>query len=202
MRKSAHSSGKSATHLAGDPVDLAVGGVGDGEEDQFGDTFRESLGVGQGQSRTPGAAQHQPAVDAKILAQQLDVGDQMMGCVDGEIGRVFRRAGRTPAGSALIEADDSVLLRVIERAPEGRATRAGTAMKVDRRFTGWVAGFFPVDVVSIPNVEKAGHIRFDWRVEISGHDRRLRGSGFRQGRADRTVVVWSHTGIVILILQG
>ena len=62
------------------------------------------LGVGKRERRAPGGAAHQPALDAEVLAQLLEVGDQVLGRVGGEVGASGRSraacCGRSCAGRA------------------------------------------------------------------------------------------------------
>ena len=62
----------------------------DTAQHQRADPIRVGLGIGEGQGRAPGAAEHDPAVDAEQLAHKLDVRDQIPGGV-----LLARRAGWT-----------------------------------------------------------------------------------------------------------
>lgn len=70
-------------------------------------TLGVGLGVGQGQGRTPRAAEQHPFVDAQVLADALQVLDQVPG------GVVLQaRMGRGAATAALVEGDDAVQVGV------------------------------------------------------------------------------------------
>ena len=86
------------------------------------------LSIGQRQRGTPGAAEQQPALDAEVPAQRLDVGHQVLG------GVLLEPAERPrSAGAALVEYDHSPEFRVEE--PAMHRTGAGTrpAMEKQRR---------------------------------------------------------------------
>jgi hypothetical protein len=78
--------GKDPAHVASDPVDLPTGACGDGAEHHRDHAVRMALGVGQGEGDAPGAADDNPAVDSQVLAQPLDVPDQVRRGVRRQIG--------------------------------------------------------------------------------------------------------------------
>jgi hypothetical protein len=65
------------------------------------------LRISQSEGRSPRSAKHLPALDPKVFADFLDVGDQVPGSVGFE-GCV----GRTLAAAALVEKNDPVSLRI------------------------------------------------------------------------------------------
>ena len=85
------------------PVELGLGQRVDAAHDQFADALGMRLGIGERQRRAPGAAEHQPFVEAAHLAQPLDVGDEM----PGRVG-LQRGMRRRLAAAALVEQDDVV----------------------------------------------------------------------------------------------
>jgi hypothetical protein len=100
------------------------------------------LGIGEGESGTPRAAEHLPALNAKVLADSLDVGDEVPGGVGFE-----RRVGRALAASALVEVHDSVFFGLEEAALFGIGAAARTAVQKNHRLAGGVAAFFEVKLV-------------------------------------------------------
>ena len=92
----------------------------------------------------------------KMLAQPLDVGDQMP-------GRVLDQAGARPAAAAaaLIEHHDAVVMRV-EELPRA-LVRAGAraAVQEHRRLAGRVAAFLVIDLVDVRDPQIAVPIRLD-----------------------------------------
>src|SRR5699024_4109427 len=61
------------------------------------------LRVGQREGGTPGTAEHVPALDVELLAQLLDVGDQVLGSVLSDFPQ-----RRGASGPALVEDDDAI----------------------------------------------------------------------------------------------
>jgi rhodanese-related sulfurtransferase len=61
------------------------------------------LGIGERERRAPGAAEHLPALDVEMLAELLDVVDEMPGGVFVDAG--MRRGA---AAAALVELHDAV----------------------------------------------------------------------------------------------
>ena len=108
-------------------------GRGDTEEDHLGDALRMGFGVGQAEGRAPRCAEEKPALDAQVLPQALDVGDQVVGRVRGQIDLGVAGVGRAPAAAALVEEDDPVGGGVEVAPPAGRAARAGAAVEDDGR---------------------------------------------------------------------
>ncbi len=99
-------------------------------------------GVGDAEGAAPRAAEHLPAVDAEVLAQALDVGDEVPG------GVVVERGERLAlAAAALVEQDDAVARRVEEAPVLGVGAAAGPAVQEHHRLAGAVARLLEVEVV-------------------------------------------------------
>src|SRR5687767_6124100 len=81
------------------------------------------LRVGEGERTAPGAAEHQPALDAELLAQLLDVVDQVPGGVVFEAG-----VGRALAAAALVQQNDAVMRWIEVAAMPGCGAATGSAM--------------------------------------------------------------------------
>src|SRR5579872_153079 len=143
-----------------EPVDFLFAEQKDAAEDEFGDAVGMGLGVGKGKSGTPGAAEDLPAVDVEVLAQFLDVGDEVPGGVGFERG-----VGRALAASALVEIHDAVLIGVEEPPLFGIGTAAWAAVHEDDGLAGGVAAFLEVELVDGRDLEAAGVVGLDGRVE-------------------------------------
>ena len=78
---------------------------GDRDQHQPGHPLRVPLGVGGGQRAAPGRAEHQPALQPEVLAQQFDVGDQVVGGVVLQRGAVLGGVRGGAAAAALVEQD-------------------------------------------------------------------------------------------------
>ena len=109
-----------------EPVDLPLADEEDPAQHQLGHALRVRLGVGERQRAAPRAAEDLPPLDAEVLAQRLDVGDQVPRRVVDE-----RRVRRALAAAALVEEHDAVR-RGIEEAPVARlGAEAGAAVQED-----------------------------------------------------------------------
>jgi hypothetical protein len=100
-------------------VQLARPEQEDAAQHQLAHHFRVTLRVGERQRAAPRAAEHLPAADREVLAQRLDVRDQVPRGVVDEAG--VRRA---LAAAALIEQHDAMPRRIPEAAVH--AARAAT----------------------------------------------------------------------------
>ncbi len=76
----------------------------------------------------PRPAEEQPPVDFEVPAQQLHVGDEMLGGVGREVDVGFARTRGAPPAAALVEQDDAVPGRIEEPPMPRGAARAGTAV--------------------------------------------------------------------------
>ena len=127
------------------------------------------LRVGEPERRAPRAAEHQPALDAEVLAQLLHVRDQVP-------GGVVDQTGVRPAASAaaLIEQHDAIRVR-IEKAPGAIvAAGAGAAVHEDRRLALGVAAFLVVDLVHRRHAQHAALVRLDRWIQRAQAGGRLR----------------------------
>src|SRR5258707_15396696 len=82
------------------------------------------LRVGEGERRSPRAAEDHPFVDLEVCAQALEVRDEVLGGVLLEAAQ-RRRAPR----AALVEQDDAIERGVEELAVRGRCAWAGPAVQ-------------------------------------------------------------------------
>ena len=125
-----------------EPVDLLFAEEEDAAQDDFGDAIGMGLGIGEREGGAPGSAEHLPALDAEVLADFLDIGDQVPGGVGFE-----RRVGRALAAAALVEVHDAVLLGMKEAALFGIGAAARTAVQKNHRLAGGVAALLEIDLV-------------------------------------------------------
>ena len=149
------------------PVELGLGQRVDAAHDEFAHPLRMRLGIGERQRRAPGAAEHQPLLEAAHLSQPLDVGDQMPGRVGLQAG-----VGRRLAAAALVEQDHVVEIRVEQPALLRRDGAARPAMQEDGGLRALGADTLPVDRVAVADVQHAGLERLDLGIEASqfAHD--------------------------------
>src|SRR4029079_7066800 len=117
--------------------------------------IRVTFGVGGTEHRSPRQTEHDPSIDAEVLAQLLDVGDVMVHVdrrpVDVRLGRVWR----TAAGGSLIEQHGAMSLRIEVGACTGREARTRPTVQVDDRSAVFVADLLVVQGVAITDVELA-----------------------------------------------
>ena len=145
-----------------EPVDLAGPAEEHAAQHAAGHPVRIGLGVGQRQRRAPGAAEQQPAVDAEMPAQPLDVLDQVVG---GVVGQAAERA--RPPGAALVE-DHHAPEVGVEEAPVHRA-RAGAraAMQEQHRPAARIADLLPVHDMAGRERQVAGLERADLGKQVA-----------------------------------
>ena len=125
-----------------EPVDFLLAQEEDAAQDEFCDLIGMSLGIGERQGRTPGSAEDLPALNAQVLADFLDIGDEVPGGVCFE-----RRVGRALAAAALVKIHDAVFFGVEEAALFGLGAAAGTAVQKNHRLARGVTAFLEVDLV-------------------------------------------------------
>ena len=97
-----------------------------------------------------------------MLAQALDVGDQIPGGVVGEVG--MRRGA--PA-AALVEQDDPVLFRVVELAHLRAAAAARAAMQQDHGLSVRIAALLVIQRVAVVDGELADVVWLDGGIEVA-----------------------------------
>ena len=113
------------------PIELLAASGGDAEQDDLGDAMWISLRIRERQRAAPRAAQHQPSIDVEMLAQPLDIRDEVGGGVAREVGIRGARRRRAAPAIALIEQHDAIGGRIEQPAMPWRASRAGTAVQHD-----------------------------------------------------------------------
>lgn len=104
-----------------------------------------------------------------MLAQLLDVSDQVPGGVGVQAGAQVRDRGCAPSAAALIELDQPVGLRVKPAAPPRRAAAARAAVLRNSGLATGAAAHFPVNALIITDVEQARVVRLKARKPFS-HD--------------------------------
>ena len=115
------------------PVDLRPACRADRHQHHFRHPIRMLLRVRERERRAPAVAEHEPPLDTEVLAELLDVTDEVRRRVRCEIGGRLARVRGAATRSALVEQDDPVPARV-EEPPVGRcATAARSAVQHDRR---------------------------------------------------------------------
>ena len=127
--------------------------------------FRIGLGIGKRQCASPGAAEHQPAVDLEFHPQGFDVVDNMPGRVGSQAGMRDR-----PAASALIEQQDPVTVRVKQPSVVLGTAGAWAAMEEHGGLSGRVSTQLPVDFVAVANIQHARIIGFYRRIGFAQKD--------------------------------
>src|SRR5947209_19096949 len=134
----------------------------DAAQDQAADPFGMRFGVVQCKCRAPRSAEQLPPVDPELLAQQLDIAGEMIGCVVADLAE-RRRA----AGAALVEDDDPPMRRVEEPAMHRRRAGARPAVQKQQRSAARVARLLPVHRMPRIKPEAARAVWFDRREEVA-----------------------------------
>ena len=123
------------------------------------------LCVKQAQRRSPGAAEHVPTVDFEMGAQRFDVGHQIVRRVAADLAQRTR-----PAGTALVEDDDPIMLRVKKASVQRRCAGARPTMEENHRRALRVAAFLEIERVKRIDSERSGSIGFKrGKKRVAGH---------------------------------
>src|SRR6185436_11200047 len=117
--------------------------------------------VSKRQRRAPRPAEHQPAIDAQVTTQRLDVADEMLSGV-----LVHARDRRGTPGAALIEQHDPVGGGIEESPMRRVAAGAGAAMQEYHRSAGRIAAQLIDEAMTARHFEHAGFVRLDRRIQI------------------------------------
>ena len=150
-------------HAIEEPVQLGRRAQEDAAQDKAGAALRMRLAVGQCQRRTPGAAKHQPALNAHQLTQALDVGHQVRrGVVAG-----LAQRGRLP-GAALVKQHDAVVGWVKKLPMRLGQTGPRAAVQKQHRHPLRVAALLPVQGVQGVDRQVAAAVGLDRRIEGAG----------------------------------
>jgi hypothetical protein len=103
-----------------------------------------------------------PSVDAEVLAQCLNVGNQMPRGIFLQTG-MWRRT----AAATLIEKDDAVGRRIKVSPKNGLAAAAWSAMKKHHRFAIGITALLEVEFMAARHFHAVGHEGFYNRVEAA-----------------------------------
>src|SRR5688572_20622051 len=161
-----------ARPLLVEPVDFPLAQHEDPAQHHLRDGGRMRLRIGESQSRAPGPAEHQPAPDSEVSAQQFHVGDQMPGRVVVETC-VWAAA----AATTLVEHDDAIALGIEETACGRVRTGPGAAVDEYRRLAPRVARLLEVDLMDGRDTQPPVAIRPQGGEEAAAA-RNARGGGF------------------------
>src|SRR5690606_9149324 len=148
-----------------EPVNLAVAERENAAQHELGHAFRVGLRVGKGERGPPGAAKYLPAVNAEVLAQPLDVCDEVPRRVRGEIRLGIARVREAAPAAALVEQHDPVSRRIKESPMLGVYTPAGPAVQEHDGLAVGTAALLPEDLLSVPHWEPPEGVRLDRRVQ-------------------------------------
>lgn len=128
--------------------------------------------VGQGECRPPRSAEHHPPLDVQEYAQLFDVGEQMVGRVDRQVGSVGDMRSR-PTAPPLVEHHDAVGLRIEEPALLRRRTAARPAVQEHDRLAVRVSADLPIHLLIVTDREETVVVRFDRRIGLATFGHRL-----------------------------
>jgi hypothetical protein len=99
-----------------------------------------------------------------VLAQPLDVSDQVMGRVGRQVSAEVAGVRRAVAAAALIELDEPIAGRIELPPSAGPAAAARPAVQRHRGLAVRISGGLPVDTLPIADLEHTRGKRLDWRV--------------------------------------
>ena len=144
--------------LAESGFDFRIGAEKSRAQHQTRDMLRMRLRIGQRQGRAPGAADHDPALEAEFVADRFQVRDQMRQRVG--LARAFRRAA---AAAALVEQHGVESFGIEQPAMIGLAARAGAAMQIDGADAALAADALDIEFVAVTYREL---FRGQWREGV------------------------------------
>jgi hypothetical protein len=136
-----------------DPVELTAQASGDAEEDEFGDPIWIGLSVGKCEGTAPRATDDEPALDREVISDALDIGDEVVGGVRGQIDVGGAGMGRAATAVPLVVEDDAVAAGIEEAAMPRGAAGAWAAVKNEGGLALGMAAGFPVEPMSVADVE-------------------------------------------------
>ncbi len=157
-------------------LQLSAGAEEGRAQDDAGDPVGVGLRIGQSQRRAPGAADDDPALKTRFLADDLHVRDQMRQRI--VLAAAFWAA---TTGAALIEQDGVETLGIEQPPVIGLAAAAGPAVQINRGDAVGPADGFDVDLVAVADrqqlrcqrCERIGTVATGFpRVGVRRHDRR------------------------------
>jgi hypothetical protein len=99
-----------------------------------------------------------------VLAQPLDVRDQVLGRVLTQVDVGLARVRRAPAAVPLVEEHDAIALEVEHLGVPNGAARTRAAMEHDRRLAFRVAPRLPPDEVAMFDIQVTGGVHHGARV--------------------------------------
>ena len=120
------------------------------------------LRVAQAECRAPRAAEQQPAFDAEVAAQRLDVVDQQCCGISGQAAMRTR-----PARATLVEQHHAPVCRVEEAAMHRSGPGTGTAVQEQDRLSRGMADLFPVDRVAVADPKEAEVVGTDLGKQLA-----------------------------------
>src|SRR2546425_2722166 len=102
------------------------------------------FGIGERKRAAPRSAEHLPLVDAEVLAQLLDITDEIPGCV------LFDRSvRRTLSRTTLIEQHDAIRRWVMELTILGSDATARTAVQKHNGLAVRIAALFVINLMQV-----------------------------------------------------
>src|SRR5262249_42605795 len=117
---------------------------------ELGGALRVGLGVSERERCAPGPTEHLPALDAEMLAQLFDIGDEVQGGVLVDAG-MRRRA----AAATLVEQDDAIAFGIVIPPHYGGGTAPGSAMQHNGGLSARIAALLIIELVQSGNLEPA-----------------------------------------------
>lgn len=116
-----------------------------------------------------------------MTAEALDVGDQVVGGVGGQVDIRGACMGRAATAVALNVEDDPVAVGIEEAAVPRGAAGAGAAVEDEGGLALGVAAGPPIQDMSVADVESAAVVGLEYRIE-DGHDLALPNGSALRGR--------------------
>lgn len=180
--------GEDAPDALGDPVDLVTTRRCHRHERERPHPPGVLLRVGEGERRSPRDPGDNPLLDAEGDANGFDVGDQLLSRVSVKLIEHLQHVGRAVSAPALVDADQTVALKVEVRAvPAATKRTPGPTVEPERGHAVRRPGLLPVDRCTAGDLEVTGGVR-GWKSR--GHPstvprRQPRGTRWTFGNSSR-----------------
>ncbi len=155
-------------HVPGDPLDFPAAACRDRSQRHAGHPVGMCLRIGQCEAHAPGHPPgHHPLVDPEMFAETLDIGDEVIGGVRGQVGARIIGLGRAASAAALIEQHRAKHVRVeVPARTRGAVCPPRSAVEIHEGKARRGADSFPVENVAVGYREMSRVVGLDCREQI------------------------------------
>jgi hypothetical protein len=131
------------------------------KQNNLSDAIRKPFRISERERAAPRSAEHQPSLDAQMLAQSFDIRDEVRSVVAREVHLRRTRVRRAPSAIALIEQSNPICRWIEQPAMPLRTSRSRTAMQHNGRLAARIPARLPVHAIPVTDVEHPLLVRLD-----------------------------------------